>query len=65
MRLKTSSVQEKVLTGIQVLQKQEHRGLGKYMYVCMYVKLYFNTLTSTIIYNWFPRRALYTQKAKC
>ncbi len=29
--------------------------------VCMYVKLYFNTLTSTIIYNWFPRRA-YTHK---
>ena len=31
------------------------------MYVCMYVKLYFNTLTSTIIFNWFPRRA-YTHK---
>ncbi len=28
---------------------------------CMYVKLYFNTLTSTIIYNWFLRSA-YTHK---
>ncbi len=28
MHLKTSSVQEKVLTGIQVLQKQGHLGLG-------------------------------------
>ena len=33
MRLKTSSVQEKVLTGIQVLQK--HGGLGTYMQTVM------------------------------
>ena len=34
--------------------------LKKERYVCMYVKLYFNTLSSSTIYiSWFPRRACY------